>query len=91
MRIPNCQCRGGAKHFTFHSPEECRVEALSRDVKREIPQVKFPSIGVGIMRSTAAYIVLLLSLESPAHRASIITSALEEMGITIEDLKEGTK
>lgn len=56
--------------------------------KKDIPQVRFPSVGTGIMRSTASYIVLLLSLESPGSRADVVASALTEMRINIDDVAD---
>jgi hypothetical protein len=53
-----------------------------------VSQVEFPSIGVGILRSTASYIVLFLTLEHPDSRASIIADAMRELGVKLEDVAD---
>lgn len=63
-------------------------DKLSRDVKKEIPQTEFPDIGVGIYRTTTSFIVLMLSLEDPDSRADILASAIAEMGINIDDVRD---
>jgi hypothetical protein len=55
---------------------------------REIPKVEFGSLGVGTLRTSTSYIVLLLNLEDPGDRADIIASAMEQMGISLEDVAD---
>lgn len=50
-------------------------------------EITIPSIGVGTMRTTTSYIVLLAALEgSRAEQADVLLSALEHLGIKPEEL-----
>lgn len=60
--------------------------ALSTSVRDVPPHVEVPSIGLGTMRSSGTYIVLLLQLEREGIRAGILVQAAKRLGISLEEL-----
>jgi len=53
--------------------------------------IEIPSVGVGTLRTTASWLIVMLAAEEPDIRPDIILEAMKYLRITIEDLKEYQK
>jgi len=51
-------------------------------------QIEVPSIGVGTMRTSGAWIVLMLAAEDPFQRPQILLEVMKRLGISIQDLQD---
>jgi hypothetical protein len=51
-------------------------------------QIEVPSIGVGTMRTSGAWLVLMLAAEEPFQRPQILLEVMECLGISIQDLQD---
>jgi hypothetical protein len=50
------------------------------------PKMDFADVGIGSMRSSGTYMAMMLQMESPQMRASILAYTAHALGITLEEL-----
>ena len=65
-----------------------QITSLKDDGRIQDSQIEVPSIGVGTMRTSGAWIVLMLAAETPGMRTSIILEVMKRLGISIQDLQD---
>lgn len=62
-------------------------KAITTEPKKIIGKIEIPSVGVGEMRASASWLIVMLSAEDPSMRPAIILETMKYLGITIEDLQ----
>ncbi len=68
-----------------------KIPKESTDIGRPIdpiPTVEFKASGLGHMRSTGEFILLLLSIEDASHRTAILCDVAKSMGISLQDFSD---
>lgn len=63
-------------------------QTIEKSKKNVLPKFEIPSVGVGTMRTSAAWIILMLAAEDEVTRPLIILEVMKHLEMTVEELQE---